>query len=188
MKGILKNSLNLSHDILKKVVNEGDTVVDATCGAGNDTVFLASLVGKNGRVLSFDIQKCAIDIAREKIKNNSLEDIVTLINDGHENLDLYVNSEVSAVIFNLGYLPKGDHNISTNYKTTITAIKKAFNVIKSHGLIVIVIYSGGDTGFLEKDKVLEFVSKLPQKECNVMKVDFINQINNPPVLVCIEKI
>jgi len=28
-------------------VKEGDTVVDATCGNGNDTAFLASLVGEN---------------------------------------------------------------------------------------------------------------------------------------------
>ena len=88
----------------------------------------------------------------------------------------------------MGYLPNGDHSIATNYETTIIAIKKALNVLKRNGIVVIVIYSGGDSGFLEKDKVLEFLSKLSQKDYNVMKIDFINQINNPPILACIEKI
>ena len=188
MTRVLKNSLNLSHVLLKKVVKKGDTVIDATCGAGNDTVFLANLVGENGKVISFDIQECAINLAKEKVQNNSVEDVVKFINDGHENIDLYVKDSVCAVIFNLGYLPNGDHSIATNYETTIIAIKKALNVLKRNGIVVIVIYSGGDSGFLEKDKVLEFLSKLSQKDYNVMKIDFINQINNPPILACIEKI
>ena len=188
MKRILKNSLNLSHDFLKKVVEKGDCVIDATCGAGNDTLFLANLVGESGEVISFDIQKCAIDIASKKIQDNLKEHIVRFVNDGHENLDLYVNKPVSAVVFNLGYLPKGNHSIATKHETTIIAIKKALNVLKKNGLVVVVIYSGGDSGFTEKENVLKYVSTLSQKEYNVMKVDFINQANNPPILVVIEKI
>ena len=36
---------------------EGDYAVDATLGNGHDTCFLAEIVGDNGKVFGFDIQK-----------------------------------------------------------------------------------------------------------------------------------
>jgi len=60
-------------------VKEGDTVVDATCGNGNDTAFLASLVGENGRVFGFDIQDKAIANTTKKLTDLNLIDRVTLI-------------------------------------------------------------------------------------------------------------
>ena len=36
---------------------EGDYAVDATLGNGHDTCFLAKIVGDNGKVFGFDIQK-----------------------------------------------------------------------------------------------------------------------------------
>lgn len=38
----------------------GDTVIDATAGNGHDTVFLAQLVGRQGRVWAFDVQSSAL--------------------------------------------------------------------------------------------------------------------------------
>jgi len=64
----IKNSLGQSHDYIKMFVKEGDTVVDATCGNGNDTAFLASLVGENGRVFGFDIQDKAIANTTKKLR------------------------------------------------------------------------------------------------------------------------
>ena len=37
-------------------VKEGDTVVDATCGNGNDSKWLAERIGPNGNLVAFDIQ------------------------------------------------------------------------------------------------------------------------------------
>ena len=47
---MLKKPLAFVHDILKQNIRENDTVIDATVGNGNDTVLLASLVGKGGKV------------------------------------------------------------------------------------------------------------------------------------------
>ena len=46
----------------------GETVVDATAGNGNDTQFLAELVGENGHVLAFDIQQAALDSTAERLR------------------------------------------------------------------------------------------------------------------------
>lgn len=184
---IIKNSLNQSHDIIKKVVSIGDVVVDATMGNGNDTLFLADLVGPTGKVYSFDIQEKAILNTKEKLSSKNLLSRVELIKDGHQNMDLYIKEPVKAVMFNLGYLPGGDHSISTKGETTVAAIKKAMRLICLNGLISIVVYHGGDTGFEEKEAVLSFIKTIDPSRFTVMKTEFVNQINNPPILICIEK-
>jgi len=68
--------------------------VDATCGNGNDTAFLASLVGENGRVFGFDIQDKAIANTTKKLTDLNLIDRVTLIKDGHQNMDKYIDCPV----------------------------------------------------------------------------------------------
>jgi len=154
---LLSNSLAISHEIIKKTVKQGDTVVDATMGNGNDTLLLASLVGKNGKVYSFDIQETALRNTAKKLKEAGVSDIVELICNGHENIDAYVPKGIRAVMFNLGYLPKGDHSIGTKACTTIEALKKSMELLMEGGIITIVIYYGGDSGFEEKEAVLEYI-------------------------------
>lgn len=188
MPRVLKNAVMMSHEMLNEVVEEGDVVVDATCGKGYDTVFLSKLVGNRGKVYSFDIQEIAIDIAKKNVADNACCDNIKFIIDGHENVDVYVDEEPRAVIFNLGYLPTGDHSIATRGNTTVVAVEKALKLVCKNGVVIVVVYSGGDTGFEEKNLVLGFTSKLNSREYNVMRVDFINQVNNPPLLLCIEKL
>ena len=184
----LKNSLKQSHQYIKTCVKEGDTVVDATCGNGNDTVFLAQLVGERGKVFSFDIQDRAIENTTKKLKDLKLEDRVLLIKDGHQNIDAYVNENIKAVMFNLGYLPGGNQNITTKADTTISAIRKAMELLVAGGIIALVIYYGKYNDSDEKEKVLSFLEGIDQKRFTAMKTEFINQQNCPPILVCIEKL
>lgn len=185
---VLKNSLGQSHDIIKKVVAEGDIVIDATAGNGHDTVMLASLVGEKGKVYAFDIQEVAIRNTENRLKEKGLSDRVVLINDGHQNMDKYVKDKVKAVMFNLGYLPGGDHRIGTKGETTAEAVTKAMELLEVNGIISIVIYYGGDSGFEEKEYLDEFIKGIDSKRFTVMKTEFVNQINCPPILVCIEKL
>lgn len=80
-------------------------------------------MGNKGKVISFDIQKEAINKTREKLREFDYKNI-TLINDGHENLDKHIQEKVKLFIFNLGYLPGKDHNITTKAETTLKALKK----------------------------------------------------------------
>lgn len=182
----LCNALSQSHMYIKKVVEKGAIVVDATMGNGNDTEFLAELVGCEGKVYSFDIQSKAIEKTKERV--SKYLKIVELINDGHQNMDKYMSVEIDACMFNLGYLPGGDHNIKTRFETTKQAIEKALGLLKQNGLITIVVYHGGDSGFEEKEKLMDFFCSLDSKKYTVMKTEFFNQINCPPVFVCVEKI
>jgi len=185
---ILKNSLTQSHQIISSVVEKGDLVVDATAGNGNDTVFLAELVGEEGKVYSFDIQEQAIKSTEKKLQDKQLISRVELINDGHQHIKKYITQPVKAIMFNLGYLPGGDHSIGTKGSTTIEAIKGGMELLTLHGIISIVVYYGGDSGFDEKNQVMDFIKTIDCKKYTVMRTDFVNQINCPPILICIEKI
>lgn len=64
---MLKTAMRYSHELLREVVVTGDYVVDATMGNGHDTLFLAQLVGENGKVDAFDIQEAALLATKEKL-------------------------------------------------------------------------------------------------------------------------
>ena len=63
---IFNNPSDICDFYIDKVVCEGDIVVDATVGNGNDTLKLSNAVGGKGKVYGFDIQMEAINSAKEK--------------------------------------------------------------------------------------------------------------------------
>ncbi len=186
---MIKKPLFFSHDIIKQAVREGDFVIDATLGNGHDTMFLAELVGEEGKVYGFDIQADALASTKERLSANELLTRVELIHDGHENMKQYLpeDKEVSAVMFNLGYLPKGDKNIVTKAETTVKAIKQAVFLLKNQGVVSIMVYYGHPGTNGEKEAVDELVRNLPQNDFEVLSYQFVNQINNPPYLYMIKK-
>lgn len=186
-KNYLTNAMNLAKELCIKKVKRGDVVVDATMGNGNDTIFLCELVGEEGTVYSFDIQKNAIENTKENLKSNNIRGQVELILDGHENIDKYIKEKVKLVMFNLGYLPKAEHKITTNADTTIIAIEKSLKLLQKNGVVILVIYHGHKEGKEEKENIKRFVKDLNQKQYNVIELCFVNQVNNPPVLVAVEK-
>lgn len=187
MKDLFFNAVRLSKEFSRLKVKNGDTVVDATMGNGNDTAFLCDLVGEDGRVYAFDIQEQALVNTKDRLDKLGYSQRAVLIKDGHENMTKYIDESLSLILFNLGYLPKGDHNITTNRETTIKAIESGLTLLKDTGLMIVVIYSGHENGFYEKEDIHKFIKELDQKTFNVVNMSFANQVNTPPEIVCIEK-
>ncbi|AQY51398.1 rRNA methyltransferase [Listeria weihenstephanensis] len=184
----LKSILPFSHDLLTRLLVPGDIVVDATAGNGHDTAFLAELVGINGHVFSFDIQQQAIDATTELLKEKQLADQVTLFCESHANMtSLLADQSIKAAIFNLGYLPGGDKTITTLADTTIQAIESALSLLAVGGIVILVIYHGHPEGQTEKSAVLHYAESLAQEQFHVLEYRFINQRNNPPFVIAIEK-
>ncbi len=181
------NALGLSHEFITKHTHPGAFCIDATAGRGRDTLFLSKLVGENGKVIAFDIQKDAIDstkdlLEKEKVKNTQL------ILDCHSKMDLYAKKEsADSIMFNFGWLPGGDHNIFSKSETSVLAIKKGLDILKPGGVMSLCIYCGKETGFDEKKALLDFVSSLDQKKYSVLLCDFVNRGGNPPIAVFILK-
>lgn len=185
---LFKNAVEINKHLVKKMVKEGDITVDATVGNGNDTILLAELVGDTGKVYGFDIQCEAITNTENILKKRKLDMRVKLINDGHEHMDKYIESNVDFVVFNLGYLPGSDHKIITKPDTTIKALNLSLSLLKKGGKINITSYYGHPGGLEEKTAIEKFLLSLDQKMYNVIKFSFVNQVNNPPILYCIEKL
>ncbi len=182
------NTIKFTRDIIARSVNSGYFCVDCTVGNGNDTLFLSSTVGKDGIVYGFDVQDIAIEITLQKLKDENLNGNTVLIKDSHENISKHIKEEVDLFIYNLGYLPRGDKNIKTKGQSTIKSLEVALKLLKNNGIILITCYTGHDGGIEEKDAIEEFLTNLDQGDFNVLKYDFLNQKNSPPILYCIEKI
>lgn len=186
---MLKGIIKYAHQLIEESIELGDTVIDATCGNGNDTLLLSNLVGNEGSVLAFDIQEQAIQNTKQLIKDHGRKN-VTVIQDSHAHVANYLSNETTQIggaIFNLGYLPKSDKAIITKGTTTIQAIETILTSLKKEGLIVLVVYHGHEGGKSEKDMVLDYAIQLDQKVYHVLHYGFINQKNNPPFVVAIQK-
>jgi len=187
----LERILPFAKNLLQKAVKPGDIVVDATVGNGHDTVFLAEIVGENGKVYGFDVQEEAIVATKERLAEHDLSDRGILFHEGHEHLSTKIPTndygKITGAIFNLGYLPGSDKTIVTKPETTIAAIGQLLEIMSPGGIIVLVIYHGHEQGAIERDFLLQYCQQLDQKRAHVLQYQFINQQNNPPFIVAIEK-
>ncbi|MFZ5943408.1 MAG: tRNA (mnm(5)s(2)U34)-methyltransferase [Bacillota bacterium] len=176
-----------AHDLVKKVIGLGDIVVDATAGNGYDTLFLAQEIGRDGKVFSFDIQRQAIENTYQLLQKHQLLERVVLIQDGHENLSKHIRSNVKAVMFNLGYLPKGDHGIITGPATTVRALEQSLEIIERGGLITAIVYTGHLGGQEEEQAVIDFISNLDKRHWDVLKWFYLNRGSTAPYLIAISR-
>lgn len=176
------------HERIQQMIKEPLLCIDATAGTGKDTVFLAKLVGEKGRVISMDIQEMAIEQTKKRLLKERLSDRAEVVLDSNAHMDKYAQKDsVSLIMFNLGYLPGGDHSLSTKADTTIEALEKGLNLLHEGGMISLLIYSGGDSGFEEKKQVLAWLRELPYDKYTVLVEAFYNKPNNPPLPVYILK-
>lgn len=184
----LERVLQYAKTLLRDTVEVGDTVVDATAGNGHDTLFLAELVGDTGRVYAFDVQQQAVDATLQRLEEAHLQARCEVILDGHEQVANYVSTPIKAAVFNLGYLPGASHDVITKPSTTVAALESILQQLVVGGMIVLVIYYGHEGGKEERDRVLDYVASLPQKQVHVLRYEFVNQQNDPPFVVALEKV
>ena len=187
MGNLITRTTELAMSVTLTYIRPGDTVVDATCGAGHDTVALVHAVGDEGVVYAFDIQKTATLLTEARLLQHDITN-VRLKMQSFVSMDEYVpENGAAAVVFNLGYLPGGDHSITTTAGTTLKGIECALRIIKPGGIVTVVMYDGHEKGSEEKKAILEWAEKLDQSTYHVAYVSLLNQKNNPPEIVWITK-
>ncbi len=188
---MIMNIFDRTVDIVKSIVTEhvstGDIVIDATMGNGNDTLLLAKLVGNSGKVYSFDVQDMAIENTKKLLKENNIVN-VDIIKDSHKNVKRYVTKNVQCVMFNLGYLPSTDKEITTRPDSTIKALNTCLELIKEDGIVTIISYYGHENGKKEKEHVESMLKLLNNKKFLVMKLENFNSNKTPPIIYMVKKI
>lgn len=181
------NSLQLSHYYWSLLLEPGDTVIDATCGNGRDTLKLAQLV-PGGRVYSMDIQPQALEATRDLLKKSldaaQLERIF-LLHQSHEEFPSV--HPVKLIVYNLGYLPKGDKSITTLNETTLKSVGHALQHITEGGAVSIVCYPGHAEGAREEKSLIDFASLLSHERFTVFFHQSINRKSSPSFLWIVKK-
>ena len=152
-----------AHEIIRSTIRPGDTVVDATAGNGHDTCFLGEVAGSDGRVFAFDVQPVAIQRTTDRVTAAGLSN-VTLLQQSHVEMKLAIpekyHGQLSAVMFNLGYLPGGDHSVTTETQSSLAAIQDSLELARPGGVVTILAYPGHSGGNAEAASVQCMIDEL----------------------------
>lgn len=181
-------ALRMAAHLVSLTVRPGEQAVDATAGNGRDTLLLARLVGPHGKVYAFDIQQEALERTAAALEAEGMRERVILIPAGHQTLARHVRDEVAAVMFNLGYLPGGNHRIVTRGETTVEGLRAALSLLRPGGLVSVVVYPGHRGGIAEKRALKGFSRGLDQKRFACAWTVLANQAHHPPELVTVQRL
>lgn len=183
------NSLNFQRTLWLDILKRAKIIIDATCGNGHDLLYLYENSLKESHIYAFDIQENALQYSKERLfPTADIDNRVKFVCDDHKNINEHgIPTPYDLVIFNLGYLPNGDHSLTTKAESTIAAIKVAMENLAQHGLITVVAYPGTPYGEHEKNKVFNFLKEISQKTFDISHWRPINQRNNPPELFMISR-
>lgn len=130
---------------MKTFLHPGDFAVDMTAGNGWDTLALAEIVGKEGRVLSVDVQPAAVERTRARLEEAEAEAIVDVLCLDHSRIPWDEFPAPSFVIYNLGYLPGDFHRASMTHPIhTVHSLRSALCHLKPDGAVCVTVYRSHD--------------------------------------------
>lgn len=174
----------VAHQRLAPHIKPGDLAIDATAGNGHDTLFLARAVAPSGQVWAFDLQSAALEATRARLRAAELDARVELIEAGHEQLAAHLPAEahgqVRAIMFNLGYLPGGDHGLITRPATTLAALNAALSMLAPGGQISLLIYRAHDGGAEEAQAIERWLDTAPLR---IERIQVPRPLAHTPLLV-----
>jgi ubiquinone/menaquinone biosynthesis C-methylase UbiE len=164
-----------AHELVGARAYPGAIAIDATVGNGYDTLFLLQKVAPEGRVYGFDIQQSALESARGRIASPVLLNCLTLFHHSHAQMDEVLpavqQGTISAVMFNLGYLPGSDKTVTTRSGSTLAALAAAIRLLMPQGIVTIVAYPGHPGGADECEQVSQWCARLNRERFEVELID-----------------
>ena len=172
---------DIAKQISRPYLKEEAVCVDFTLGNGNDTQYFLSYPIK--RVYAFEIQE---DVY-QKSKKHILDERAQLLCVGHEHVLQYVKEPIDLGIFNFGYCPNGNEEITTLLSTSKKAVEDALTLLKVHGKLILVLYVGHKQGQEEANYFSEWVKQLDTKRYEVMKITLENRLACP-FIITVEKV
>lgn len=180
-----------SQKFISEVLRPGDPALDATAGNGWDTRWLLDAVGPSGHVWAIDLQSTALETARRNLSDHPAAVQISWIHGDHADLESLIPSDQApnfrGIVYNLGYLPGGDHSVTTQPSTTIPSIRKALDRLAPEGRLAILAYRGHSGGAEEAAAVSQCLNKLSVKEYHAVHYHLINHPPESPTLFLVEK-
>ncbi len=172
---------------LRPLIQEGDSVVDATAGNGHDSLWLAEAVGQSGCVHAFDIQASALAATRLRLAAAGYGHVLQEHLCSHAKMAQHVTCGQRIILFNLGYLPGAQHDVTTKIGTTLPALNAALDLLMLGGRLCVMAYPGHDGGGDEFEAVADFFKQLPISRFTVTCTTCYNGSSRAPVLFSVEK-
>lgn len=150
-----KAHLEMAHEAWNALLTKEDLAIDATCGNGWDTLFLANRASK---VYAFDVQGEAIAKTRQRAQD--LDNIV-YFQRCHSSFPPEIAAEsIKLIVYNLGYLPGGDKSLTTKTESTLQSLNQALVLLQPGGMISVTCYPGHPEGEIEEEKILAWAAAL----------------------------
>lgn len=186
---MLTRATHIVHTWIRALVSEGDQVVDATCGNGHDTVLLASCCGPTGRVWALDIQEDAVEQTRQRLESDGHVKGVEMHCRSHAEWHQLPGAEgpLRCVVFNLGYLPGSDKQITTQAGSTVAAHAQFLPFLAPGGAIFTTVYVGHEGGPEEAAALLDWATHLDPGQWSVARHAWINQPETAPFILIIQR-
>ncbi|MCA9014121.1 MAG: methyltransferase domain-containing protein [Planctomycetaceae bacterium] len=179
-----------AHEFIAAVLQPGEIAVDATAGNGHDTLFLCQTVGQAGKVFALDIQQAALDQAADLLQQAGISHCELLCCD-HRHLGELVPADyrqrIGAIMFNLGYLPGGDHRQITQTDSTLAAIEAALQLLRPGGILTVLAYPGHPGGDSETMSVSECFNRLEKSAYETRIVYARSESVSAPRLFVVKK-
>ena len=200
-----------AHELLTANVR-GHLAIDATAGNGHDTEFLAGLVGPTGTVWAFDIQAVALQETASRLRERSISVELRLrsassalpaapaetsrprvigLEASHaemkDHLPVTCLGQISAIMFNLGYLPGADKSCITKTASTRIALDAAVDYLASGGLLTVVVYPGHPGGREEATAVREWFTQQASDCTGELLCEMTPAINPGPQLFALRR-
>lgn len=141
------SKLRQEEKLIKKNVKPGMNILDIGCGPGILTVEMARTVGEKGKVYALDIHPLSIEMIRNQIKKNKLNNVFPVLSDS---IETGVNDESIDMIFIFNTI-----DMIRNKTMLVTEIER---ILKDDGSVY--IYNKGRIGFFRLGKLFEGTSIL----------------------------
>ena len=181
---LFDSPLDLAFNFWEKLLSNSDTVIDATLGHGFDALKVLPLIPE-GFLYGFDVQKEAIESTCLKL--NPYYKNFELFHQSHETFPKKIKDQsVKLIIYNLGYLPKGNKNLTTLSSSTLLSLDEAIKKLLPSGVISIMCYPGHNEGAIEKEAVFNWARTLHKNEYLVTFHELINR-DKAPALCLVQK-
>ena len=187
MANDFRSARHWAAELLEPALYPGARAVDATMGNGHDTLWLCERVGLEGRVYGFDVQPEAVERTRARLREAGMESRATILCDGHQHMERHVPEPVDAVMFNLGWLPRAAHAVTTLAQTTLPAADAALRLLKPDGLLTLCVYPGHEEGEREREALFAWAAALDNRRFDAMARYYLNQPNCPPILLAVRR-
>lgn len=183
------SNVHFTHLLWDSPLENGDCIIDATCGNGHDSLWLAKRLPrcKQSKLFCIDKQKIAIDSTRARLQGNLTEECfnqIVFVNDSHETFPQICSElPIRLIVYNLGYLPGEQKSVTTTTNTSLISLQNALNLLRPGGIISVTCYIRHNEGKQETLAIETFAKNLPKKHFTCLQTTWINRQAAPSIIL-----